>query len=165
MTNLMEVIRSIRAVRSELGVPPSRKAGLIVVSEDPATRQRIENGKVFLRRLAGIDSLDIQVKKTGIPTTAVAALFPGGELYLPLSDLIDLDQEIERLKKEKENLDQELKRVQGKLANEQFTSRAPEKVVQAERDKLTQYAQMNQKANERLQQLLEAAKEQKERVL
>ena len=159
MTNLMEAIRAIRAVRSELNVPPSRKAGLIVVSADAAVRERIIKGQAFLQRLAGISQLTIQAEKENVPTTAVAALFTGGELYLPLSDLIDLDKEIERLKKEKENLEQELKRVQGKLANENFTNRAPEQVVQAEREKLDKYADMERKASERLQQLIEAARE------
>ncbi|MDD4461587.1 MAG: valine--tRNA ligase [Eubacteriales bacterium] len=153
MENLMEAIRAIRTVRSDLGVPPSRKASLIVVSEDAAIRQRMQDGEAFLRRLAGIEDMTVQSDKQDVPPTAVAALFPGGALYLPLSGLIDIQLEIERLQKEKENLEQEVRRVEGKLANEQFTSRAPEKVVQAERDKLGRYAEMLDKAAERLEQL------------
>ncbi len=153
MENLMEAIRAIRTVRSDLGVPPSRKASLIVVSEDAAIRQRMQDGEAFLRRLAGIEDMTVQSDKQDVPPTAVAALFPGGALYLPLSGLIDIQLEIERLQKEKENLEQEVRRVEGKLANEQFTSRAPEKVVQAERDKLSRYAEMLDKAAERLEQL------------
>lgn len=153
MENLMEAIRAIRTVRSDLGVPPSRKASLIVVSEDAAIRQRMQDGEAFLRRLAGIEDMTVQSDKQDVPPTAVAALFPGGALYLPLSGLIDIQLEIERLQQEKENLEQEVRRVEGKLANEQFTSRAPEKVVQAERDKLGRYAEMLDKAAERLEQL------------
>lgn len=153
MENLMDAIRAIRTVRSDLNVPPSRRASLIVVSEDAEIRQRMTDGEAFLRRLAGIETMTVQPDKQDVPPTAVAALFPGGELYLPLSGLIDIQLEIERLQKEKDNLEQEVRRVEGKLANEQFTNRAPEKVVQAERDKLSRYAEMLDKVKERLDQL------------
>jgi valyl-tRNA synthetase len=82
-------------------------------------------------------------------------LFDGGEVYLPLADLIDLGQEIVRLEGEQVNLEQELGRVRAKLANAAFTDRAPAKVVQAERDKLSRYEDMYSGVTARLQLLRE----------
>ncbi len=156
MVSLMDAIRAIRNVRTGLGVPPARKASLIVVAPDPAVRQRFLDGTAFLQRLAGVSTLEARPDKAGIPLTAVTALFSGGEVYLPLADLIDIDKEIERLEKEKANLAKELERVSGKLANPEFTGRAPEKVIQAERDKLVRYQEMFRNAGERLATLRQA---------
>ncbi len=153
MTTLMDAIREIRNVRAGLGVPPSRKAALIVVSPDPAVRQRFVDGTAFLQRLASVSTLETRADKVGIPLTAVTALFSGGEVYLPLADLIDLDKEIERLNKEKENLESELARVAAKLENADFVGKAPEKVIQIEKDKLVKYGEMLRNANERIEQL------------
>lgn len=150
MAALMAAIREIRNIRTRMNVAPSRKISLIVVSADAAIRRYFREGQAYLERLAGIAGLKTQSGKDGIPLTAVTALFDGGEVYLPLADLIDLEAEIDRLRKEKENLEQELGRVRGKLANGQFVSRAPAPVVQAERDKLARYRDMLQNAADRL---------------
>ena len=88
-----------------------------------------------------------------MPSTAVAALFEGGEIYMPLEDLIDISKELERLSKEKEKLDGEIKRLNGKLSNESFTSKAPAQVVEAERAKLTKYEEMQKNITERIDTL------------
>lgn len=153
MTVLMAAIREIRNVRTGMGVPPSRKAGIIVVAPDAATRQMFTNGVSFLQRMASISSLAAQADQTGIPPTAVAAIFPGGEIYIPLTDLIDLGKEIDRLDKEKTNLEAEVNRVTAKLGNEAFVSKAPAKVIQTEQEKLARYQAMLVKVSERLAQL------------
>ena len=153
MIILMDAIREIRNVRTGLGVPPSRKASLIVVSPDAAVRRRFEQGTAFLQRLASVSTLETREDKAGIPLTAVTALFSGGEVYLPLADLIDLEKEIERLNKEKDNLEKELERVAAKLDNAEFVGKAPEKVIQAEKDKLAKYREMHRNVGERLAML------------
>jgi valyl-tRNA synthetase len=155
MASLMAAIREIRNIRTNLNVPPSRKISLIVVSADAAVRRHFEAGLPYLQRLAGVATQKTQPGKDGIPLTAVTALFDGGEVYLPLADLIDLGQEIVRLEGEQVNLEQELGRVRAKLANAAFTDRAPAKVVQAERDKLSRYEDMYSGVTARLQLLRE----------
>ena len=147
---LMDGIRAIRNVRVDMNVPPSRKAAAILVSQNERTLEIFGAGEAFLQRLAGISALTIQRDKASIPSTAVAAVFNGGELYLPLEDLIDIDKEKARLSKELENLDKELSRVQGKLGNQEFVGKAPEKVIQAEKDKMTKYEEMKRSIEERL---------------
>ena len=142
METLMDAIRGIRAVRKEMDVAPSRKAHIIVVTPEDRTAEMFINGEGFLARLASVEGVETQKDKEGIPATAVAAMFKGGEIYLPLEDLIDIDKELERLDKEKERLSGEIDRVKAKLANQDFVSRAPEKVVNAEKDKQKNYEEM-----------------------
>jgi valyl-tRNA synthetase len=146
----MDAIREVRNIRTQMKVAPARKISLIMVSADEQLRGHFADGQAYLERLAGIGSLKTQADKAGVPVTAVTALFDGGEIYLPLADLIDLDQEIERLEKENENLAKEIGRVSAKLNNSQFVGKAPEKVVQTERDKLIRYQEMQKSAAERL---------------
>jgi len=150
MTTLMSAIRSIRNIRAEMGVAPSRKAHVILVSPDDSVAKIFKDGLPFLVRLASVSSLDTQKTKEGIPATAVAAMFAGGEIYMPLEDLIDISKELERLSKEKEKLEGELKRVEGKLSNENFVSRAPENVINAEREKQAKYKEMYSSLDERI---------------
>ena len=77
-------------------------------------------------------------------------MFKGGEIYLPLEDLIDISKELERLGKEKERLEGEINRVSGKLANKSFVSRAPAAVVDQERAKLVKYEEMHKSIVDRI---------------
>ena len=153
MTHLMAAIKSVRNIRTEMGVPPSRKAHVILVTPDAKTAKMFVDGTGFLERLASVSSLETRTDKEGIPATAVAAIFDGGEIYMPLEDLIDISKELERLNKEKENLIGEIKRGESKLSNESFVSRAPEKVVNAEKEKLAKYKEMYKGIEERIAML------------
>ena len=153
METLMDAIRGIRAVRKEMDVAPSRKAHIIVVTPSDKTASMFVNGEAFLARLASVSGLETRKDKEGIPSTAVAAMFKGGEIYLPLEDLIDISKELERLDKEKERLEGEINRVSGKLANESFVSRAPAAVVDQERAKLVKYEEMHKSIVDRIASL------------
>ena len=153
METLIGAIRSIRNIRAEMNVAPSRKANIIVVTPDDAVADMFTDGKAFLEKLAGVADLATQKDKSGIPSTAVTAVFDGGEVYIPLEDLIDVAKELERLAAEREKLDGEIKRVEGKLANTEFVSKAPEKVVNAEREKLEKFKKMHQSVDERIESL------------
>ena len=142
MEILMDAIRSIRNVRTDMGVIPSRKIGMILVSSEEKNRAMFVDGKAFLERLANVTEVTTQQNKEGIPDTAVACVCSAGEIYIPLEDLIDIDKELERLGKEKERLEGEMKRVNAKLANEEFVKKAPEKVINAEREKQAKYQEM-----------------------
>ncbi|MBR6879476.1 MAG: valine--tRNA ligase [Clostridiales bacterium] len=153
MTTLMDAIRSMRNIRAEMGVAPSRKAHIILVTGDSSIEDMFKKGLPFLERLASVSSMDSRSDKNGIPQTAVGAVFAGGEIYMPLEDLIDISKELERLGKEKEKLEGELGRVKGKLANESFVSKAPAKVIDAEREKLAKYEEMYNGIVERIAML------------
>ncbi len=142
MSVLMDAVRALRTLRAGMGVPPSRKAALIVVSADAETRSVFEAGEGLLARLAAAASVEVRATSEGIPSTAVAAVFGGGELFVPLADLVDLAKERERLAKERERLDGEIARAEAKLANAEFAAKAPAKVLDAERAKQATYLEM-----------------------
>ncbi len=155
MSTLMNAIRAMRNIRAEMNVAPSRKAHIIVVTASDDVASMFNNGLAFLERLASVGTMEIRKDKEGIPSTAVAALFEGGEIYIPLEDLIDISKELERLKKEKEKFEGELKRLEGKLSNENFTGRAPAAVVEAERQKLAKYKDLAKNIIDRINTLSE----------
>ena len=153
MNTMIDAIRGIRAVRKNMDVAPSRKAHIIVVTSSDKIADMFTNGEGFLERLASVSSLETRKDKDGIPSTAVAAVFGGGEIYIPLEDLIDIAKELERLDKEKSRLDGEIKRLNGKLSNESFVSKAPAAVVEQERAKLAKYEEMYASLSDRIEVL------------
>ena len=144
------IIRGIRNVRAEMNVPNSKKATAYVVCED----EQLGSGLTMLshaaQNMAALNNLVLQKDKSGIAEDAVSIVVPDATVYLPLEELIDFDQEIERLTKEEEKLNKEIARANGMLNNEKFVSKAPETKVQEERDKLEKYTQMLEQVKERL---------------
>lgn len=153
MNTMIDAIRGIRAVRKNMDVAPSRKAHIIVVTSSDKIADMFTQGEGFLERLASVSSLETRTTKDGIPSTAVQAVFGGGEIYIPLEDLIDIAKELERLDKEKTRLDGEIKRLNGKLSNESFVSKAPAAVVEQERAKLAKYEEMYANLSDRIEVL------------
>ena len=98
----------------------------------------------------------ISKEKQGIAEDAVSIVVPDASVYLPLEDLVDFEQEMERLKKEEEKLTKEIARAKGMLANEKFVSKAPEVKVQEEKEKLEKYTQMLAQVQERMAGLKKA---------
>ena len=150
---IKEAVRNIRNVRAQMNVAPSRKAKVYVVSEDALIRDIFENGRVFFATLAYASEVAVQSDKSGIPDDAVSAVIPGAVLYIPFAELVDIDKEIERLKKEEGRLNGEIKRCEGMLGNEKFISKAPQAKIDEEKAKLEKYQQMLAQVRERLQAL------------
>ncbi|MBO5656603.1 MAG: class I tRNA ligase family protein, partial [Agathobacter sp.] len=148
-----DLVKGVRNVRTEMDVPPSRKAKLIIVSEDAALRKDFEDNKEVYVNLAFTNGIDVQADKAGIDESAVSVVIPGATVYLPLEDLVDFAKEKERLTKEKEKLEKELARSKGMLSNERFLSNAKPEKVQEEKDKLAKYEQMMAQVEERLAQM------------
>ena len=151
---IKEAVRNIRNVRAQMNVAPSRKAKVYVVSEDALIRDIFENGRVFFATLAYASEVAVQSDKSGIPDDAVSAVIPGAVLYIPFAELVDIDKEIERLKKEEGRLNGEIKRCEGMLGNEKFISKAPQAKIDEEKAKLEKYQQMLAQVRERLQALI-----------
>ena len=150
---IKEAVRGIRGVRNDMNVPPSRKAGVFVVSEDRNILQIFTEGRLFFASLAYAGEVVMQEDKTGIPEDAVSVVIPGATLYIPFAELVDIAQEVERLEKEEKRLQGELARVNGMLSNEKFLSKAPEAKILEEKEKLAKYTQMMEQVKSRLQQL------------
>ena len=150
---IKEAVRGIRNVRSEMNVAPSRKALVYVVSDKQEILDIFTEGKLFFASLAYASDVIMQKDKTGIAEDAVSVVIHNATVYIPFAELVDIAQEIERLKKEETRLNGELARVNGMLNNERFMSKAPEAKVAEERAKLEKYTQMMEQVKERIAQL------------
>ena len=149
METIMSGIRSIRNVRSEMNVPPSKKAKVIIVPNDDS-KEAFELGKNYFTTLASASTVEIIGDKSGIPEDAVSIVNDGGEIFIPLAELVDFEKEIERLSKEKDNIEKEIKRVNGKLSNQGFLAKAPQSLVDEEKAKKDKFEDMLKSVEERL---------------
>ena len=145
-----ELVKSVRNRRSEMDVPPSRKAAVYLVSENEEVRDIFESEKDMYAGLMGASEVIVAADKTNIAQDAVSIVIPDAVVYIPLEELVDMEKEKERLFKEKERLEKEIARAKGMLGNERFLSKAPEAKVQEEKDKLLKYEQMMEQVNVRI---------------
>ncbi len=129
MERVMELITAIRTRRSEMNVPPSRKAQLHIETKDPALYQAEAEA---IQRLAGCSGVEVG-ESMEVPKGAVTMVTTGARSYLPLEDLIDRDAELARLEKELKAQLGQLERAEAKLSNEKFMSKAPADVVEGVR--------------------------------
>ena len=153
MNLLIEMIHSIRNIRSQMKVPNKKKSRLIIVVDTEEIGQIFMESEAGLANLAMISHLEIKNENKDIPETAIAIPFSSGTAYLPSEDLIDLEAEKERLAKEIANYDNEILRAEKKLTNENFVKKAPSEVVEKEKEKLAEYQKTREQAQLRLQEL------------
>ena len=153
LAHVKELVKGIRNLRTEMDVPPSRKAKVFIVSEDKALCETFESMKKTYQNLISASEIDVQSDKAGIGEDAVSVVIPGAVVNMPLEDLVDMEKEKERLLKEEERLKKELARSHGMLNNEKFVSKAPAAKIQEEKDKLAKYEQMMATVQERLAQM------------
>ena len=147
---IKEAVRNIRNLRADMNVAPSRKALVYVVSASDEVKNIFNNSLGFFGTLAYASEVKVQSDKAGIPDDAVSTVIPDAVIYIPFAELVDIDKEIERLKKEEGRLQGEIKRCNGMLNNERFTSKAPQAKIDEEKAKLVKYTQMLEQVTERL---------------
>ena len=151
--HMKESVRGVRNVRAEMNVAPSRKAKTYIVCENENLCQGFEEIKESSMPLMSANEIQIQSDKSGIAEDAVSVVVADAVVYLPMEELVDFEQELERLTKEEARLTKELARVNGMLNNEKFISKAPEAKINEERAKLEKYTQMMEQVQERLKGL------------
>ena len=145
MEAVMDLIRAIRARRAEMNVPPSKKAELMIVTDQAEPYQQ---GLHFIQRLAYASNVTFPETAPADVTGLVSVVTHDATAYLPLSELVDLAAERERIAKELEKAKNGLRITQGKLTNEKFVAHAPENVVNAEREKVAKYQELIAKLEE-----------------
>ncbi len=143
-TRIMDAIKAIRNVRAEKNVPPSRKANIFIETKYEDTFRK---GTSFFERLASASAVNVGTDFA--VENAALAVTDSCKVFIPIGELIDKDKELARLNKEKEACEKDIAIISGKLNNASFVERAPEKVVNAEREKLA-------RAQERMNKILES---------
>ncbi|MFB4162929.1 valine--tRNA ligase [Alteribacillus sp. JSM 102045] len=152
MELLKSVIRSVRNTRAEMNVAPSKPIDLQINAADQNVLTQLERGRSYLEHFCNPEKL---IVKTDLDASekSVSQVLTGATLYMPLAGLIDLDEEVARLEKEKEKLNKEVERVQKKLSNEGFVKKAPEHVVEEEKQKEKDYLEKREKVTARIKEL------------
>lgn len=145
---IKQIIVEIRNVRANMNIHPSKKSELIFVTEK--YEKEILEAKDFILKLGFGTSIKVQKDKSGISENAIAIMQDGIELYMPLEDLVNMEEERKRLEEEKTKLEAEVARCEKMLSNPGFVNKAPEKKIQEEKDKLEKYRDMLSKVEERL---------------
>ncbi len=147
---IKDAVRAIRTVRTDMNVPPSRKAAVYVVSDKEDIRKVFEDSSSFFGTLGYASEVKVQADKTGIADDAVSAVIHNAVIYIPFAELVDVEKELERLNKEKTRLEGEIKRGEGMLSNPNFVEKAPEAKVNAEKEKLAKYKETYEQVIERI---------------
>jgi valyl-tRNA synthetase len=149
MEMVMEIIKTIRNVRAEMNVPLGKKVTGVLIC-DRKKGEVIAKVSQYLRNLAGLESISIGERLELDPNGTVSARAAGVEIYLPLSGLVDIEKEKERLKKELADVRKEIGRSEGLLGNVRFLEKAPETVIQNEKVKYQQYLEKAASIEERI---------------
>lgn len=151
LENVISCIRAIRNRRAEMNVPPSRKASVYVVTSDPETFDSCDS---FFVKLASASEMKVVDGYDG--ADAVQIVSDTATVYIPLSEVIDLEKELARLEGERKKTEGEIARIGGKLANEGFISKAPAAVVEGERKKLEGYKAALENINRAIEKITSA---------
>lgn len=152
MERLTSIIKSVRNIRSEVDTPMSKQIKLLIQAENGTIVEELNSERNYLERFCNTSELEI-AEAVDAPAKAMSAVVTGAELFLPLEGLIDFDKEIKRLEKELEKWTKEVERVQKKLGNQGFISKAPDSVVDEEKQKEKDYLEKQAKVKARLEEL------------
>lgn len=139
---VMEIIKAVRAVKTELDCPPSRKVSLYIVTEN---KRLVTANQDSILKLAGAKEIKFISSAAEAGEKTVTKVLSVGTLYMPMGELVDLEKEKARLEKELERVTDEIRRADGKLNNTGFISKAPKKLVDDERAKLDKFIEMREK--------------------
>ena len=152
METLKELIRAVRNSRAEVNTPLSKPITLLIQTHDTEIDAFLVENKNYIERFCNPEELVIS-SDLEAPELAMSAILTGATIYLPLADLINIEEEIARLEKELDKWTKEVKRVQGKLSNERFVANAPADVVVQEREKEADYLEKQKAVVDRIDQL------------
>jgi len=139
---IKEIIKTIRNIKAKLGAAPSKKVTLYVKTEN---KKPLKNGAVYVEKLAGVSGIEFIEDKSTLTEKVVSQVIDGFELFVPLGELVDFEQEIKRLEGELNSVQSEIARASGKLSNNGFLEKAPKALVDSERAKLNKYIDMREK--------------------
>lgn len=150
---IKEAVKAIRNIRAEKDVKPSKQVPVYIVSDNDDVVTAFNNGKDFFASLSKAGEVYLTNSKDNVPADSCSAVIEGAGIYIPLAELVDIKEELERLGKEADKLKGEIKRCEGMLSNEKFISKAPEAKVNEEKAKLAKYREMLEKVEAEIRDL------------
>ena len=143
-------IREIRNARSEMNIENSKKSNTLVYTKDPEVKEIFEEMKGLLLSLGYSNSVEITEDEGRKNSENIAIVLDKAEIQLPLKELVDFEKELKRLQKDKKDAEAELKRAKGKLSNQGFVSKAPAKLIEEEKEKVTKYEEILKTVEEQI---------------
>lgn len=143
-------IREIRNARSEMNIENSKKSNTLVYTKDPEVKEIFEEMKGLLLSLGYSNSVEITDDEGRKNSENIAIVLDKAEIQLPLKELVDFEKELKRLQKDKKDAEAELKRAKGKLSNQGFVSKAPAKLIEEEKEKVTKYEEILKTVEEQI---------------
>lgn len=150
---VMEIIKNIRNLRSEMNVPANKKTEIYIYA--PQMQEKIASSGIYIERLAGGTQVTFLTQRPQNADEYAAVVCGGAECFIPLGELVDLEKELARLLKERDTTQRELERANGKLGNKGFVEKAPQKLIEDEQAKVVKYTEMLKKLEERIRALSE----------
>ena len=142
MEKIMDVVKSVRAIKLETGAAPSAKVDLFVVTEQ---KKLLSDCSVYLNKLCNVGKIAFISSKEDLTEKVVSKILDGFEIYIPLGELVDTEKEIARLKAEIEKTENEIARANGKLSNQGFVSKAPKALIEGEKAKVQKFTEIREK--------------------
>ena len=143
-------IREIRNARSEMNIENSKKSNTLVYTKDEEIKEIFEETKGLLLSLGYSNSVEITEDEGRKNSENIAIVLDKAEIQLPLKELVDFEKELKRLQKDKKDAEAELKRAKGKLSNQGFVSKAPAKLIEEEKEKVTKYEEILKTVEEQI---------------
>ena len=147
---IKNAIREIRNARSEMNIENSKKSNTLVYTKDPEVKEIFEEMKGLLLSLGYSNSVEITDDEGRKNSENIAIVLDKAEIQLPLKELVDFEKELKRLQKDKKDAEAELKRAKGKLSNQGFVSKAPAKLIEEEKEKVTKYEEILKTVEEQI---------------
>jgi valyl-tRNA synthetase len=147
---IMDIIRGIRNIRGEMNVPPGKKAAVIIRTATIESKTIIGEGEQYIKSLASVSDVKYIDSFESAPQKAITTVVSGAEVFMPLAGLLDIDMEVNRIRKEMDTAQKELERVIKKLENPGFLAKAPEDIIDKEREKQAIYSEKYEKLKTRL---------------
>lgn len=152
MEQLVEIIKAVRQSRLEANTPLSKEIPIKIQAKNETIQQLLKTNQHYLERFCNPSTLEIETQ-IDIPDKAMTTVVAAGEVILPIEGLIDMDKELERLEKDLQKWQKELDRVNKKLSNENFVNKAPEHVINEEKEKQVKYQEKYDGVKARIEQL------------
>ncbi|PCF35829.1 valine--tRNA ligase [Staphylococcus delphini] len=152
MEQLVEIIKAVRQSRLEVNTPLSKEIPIKIKAKNETIQQLLKTNQNYLERFCNPSTLEIETQ-IDIPDKAMTTVVAAGEVILPIEGLIDMDKELERLEKDLQKWQKELDRVNKKLSNDNFVNKAPEHVINEEKEKQVKYQEKYDGVKARIEQL------------